>query len=387
MRIRALKLRDRDFGDAWSTEVEDRWDYDDFLADPAWRRDWISFDSLCHDPVRDIVFAGITSFDADILWGWDRRREQWVDAGYARVRDPYDAKFHRSLVRDSRDGCLYAAPALLHDVDRYLLAPGAAIIRYDPASGDIAKLAVPMPHAYVQAIVLDEAHDVIYGQTFSPEWLFSFHLRTRECRCLGPIGSGLGIAQGENLCLDDQGGVWGSWMVTRAWQSQVGVDAHRLFRYDSAADRIAYLTRGLPRPDGGHGYVKPEGFFNLGNGRLYVSGGSGALYRVDPASGEAEFLFQAVGPEGRGRRSRLAAMALAPDGCAYGVTGRDGECEVLRFDPADESHELLGALRDSQTGEPAWQAHDVCVTPGGVLYVAENDNPRRSGYLWEVTLA
>ena len=36
--------------------------------------------------------------------------------------------------------------------------------------------------------------------------------------------------------------------------------------------------------------------------------------------------------------------------------------------------------------EPAWQIHDVTITPDGVMYAGENDNPRRSGYLWEITL-
>jgi hypothetical protein len=119
---------------------------------------------------------------------------------------------------------------------------------------------------------------------------------------------------------------------------------------------------------------------------MYASGAGGALYRVDPATGDAEFLFRAIGDEGRGRRSRLASMALGPDGLAYGVTGRDGECEVLRFDPKAESYELLGAVVDDATGETCWQIHDVCVTPDGVLYAGENDNPYRSGYLWEIHL-
>ena len=386
MQVAAIKLRDRDFGDQWEAKVLDRWEYADFLADDAWRRDWISFDCLCHDPNTDVVFTGITSFDADIFRGWHRAERRWVDTGYDRVRDPYDAKFHRSLVRDPRDGCLYAAPALLHDIDRFRDAPGAAIVRYDPADGEIAKLGTPMPHVYIQSLVLDTSRRVLYGQTFTPEYLVAYDLDTNEGRCIGPTGAGLGLAQGENIVLDDNGCVWGVWQVTRAWQSEPGADAFRLYRYDPDEDRIHYLDKGLPHPDGSYGYVKPEGLLNFGTGCLYVSGGAGALYRVDPSTGDAEFLFQAIGDEGRGRRSRLAAMGMAPDGYAYGVTGRDGECEVLRLDPKDEAYELLGPLRDTQTGAAAWQVHDVCVTPDGTLYAGENDNPRRSGYLWEVKL-
>ena len=386
MHVTAHRLRDRRFGSQWSEQIEDRWEYADFLKDSGWRKDWISFDCLCHDPATDTIYCGITSFDADIFWGWRRKDREWFDCGYGRVRDRYDAKFHRSLVRHPHEGCLYASQALLHDIDRFMEAPGASIVRYDPRTNAIAKLGVPMPHVYIQALVLDPGRNLLYGQTFTPENLFTHDLGTGQSRWIGPIGSGFSMAQGENLVLDDHGNVWGAWGVTRAWQSNPGADQHRLFRYRPGAGRIEYLDAGLPHPDGRYGYSKPEGFFNFHTGDLFVSGAGGTLYRVDPRSGEAEFLFGAVGDEGRGRRSRLAAMVLAPDGFAYGVTGRDGECELLQFHPVSGRWQLLGPVRDAATGEGPWQIHDICVTPDGTLYAGENDNPARSGYLWEIKL-
>ncbi len=386
MHVTTLRLRDRDFGDQWQREVEDRWDYADMLADDGWRRDWISFDCLCYDPPTDTLFCGITSFDADIFWGWNRREKKWVDCGYGRVRNRYDAKFHRSLVRDSRDGCLYATQAMLHDVDRFWEAPGASIVRYNPATGEIAKLGIPMPHVYIQSLVLDESRDMLYGQTFTPENLVSFQIGAAQSRWLGPTSSALAMAQGENICLDDDGCAWGAWTVTRAWQMSPGVDAHRLYRYDPKKEKIEYLDKGLPRPDGLYGYIKPEGFFNLGTGCLYVSGVGGYLYRVDPRTGDAEFLFRAIDDIEPGRRSRLASLRMGPDGFAYGVTGRDGQCEVMRFNPADDTYTLLGPLKSAEGDAAAWQVHDVCITPDGTIYAAENDNPQRSSFLWEIRL-
>jgi hypothetical protein len=385
MHITSLKLRTEDYGNQWAEQIEDRWEYADNLKDERWRKGWISFDCLCHEPASDTIYAGITSFDADIFWGWNRKEEQWVDPGYARIRDPYDAKFHRSLVRHSGDGCLYAAQALLHDVDRFWEAPGASIVKYDPATGDIAKLAIPMAHVYIQSIVLDETREMIYGQTFTPENLVSYNLKTGESRWLGPTSSGMTMAQGENICLDDNGCVWGIWTVTRAWQNSSGADTYRFYKYDPETDKIDYMDKGLPHPDHSYGYAKPEGLFNFGTGCLYVSGADGALYRVDPETGDAEYLFRAVEDEGRGRRSRLASMTMGPDGFAYGVTGRDGECEILKFNPGDGTYALIGDLKDSETDVAAWQVHDVCITPDGTLYAGENDNPFRSSYLWEVT--
>ena len=49
-------------------------------------------------------------------------------------------------------------------------------------------------------------------------------------------------------------------------------------------------------------------------------------------------------------------------------------------------YEPLGPLKDDDSGQADWRIHDVCITPDGVLYAGENDNPRRSGYLWQVRL-
>jgi hypothetical protein len=379
MKIRALKYHDAHYGNQWSDEIEDHWEYNQFLADPHWRQGWISFDSVLHNTADDRVYLGITSFDADIFRAFDRRTGQFVDLGYSRIAHPQDAKFHRSLVRWEQDGCLYGAIALLHDVDRYWDAPGGAIVRYDPATGDLEKIGIPLPHIYIQSICLDQAAGMLYGQSFTPERLFSFDLRTRQARDLGAISSGMVMAQGENVELDGEGSVWCGWHATRAWQNNSGVDSHRLCKFDPAAGRIQFFDAGLPRRDGRYGTVKVEGLFNLGTG-LYASGDNGSLFRVDIQTGQGTYLGTPIAD----RPSRLTTLRLAPDGLAYGVTGRAGCCEVIRFDPRTEQYALLGPVVDGN--EPCWQVHDVSITPDGVMYAGENDHPRRSGYLWEIQL-
>jgi hypothetical protein len=379
MKIRALKLRNAGFGEQWFDDVQDRWEYSDLMAHPGWRRDWISFDSTLYNPVDDRVYLGITSFDADIFRAYDRQRGEFVDLGYQRVAHPQDAKFHRSLVKWEADGCLYGAIALLHDVDRYWDAPGGAIVRYNPATGDIEKIGIPLPHVYIQSICLDPARGVLYGQTFTPERFFAFDLASRQATDLGPISSGFGMAQGENVELDAEGCVWCGWSVTRAWQSTPGPDAHRLCKYDPALGRLRFFDAGLPRPDGAPGYARVEGLFNLA-GQLYASGANGSLYRVNTATGQGTYLGTPIA----GRPSRLTSLALGPDGAAYGVTGRDGRCEVLRFDLESENFALLGPVVDGE--EHCWQVHHISITPDGQMYAGENDHPRRSGYLWEITL-
>ena len=155
----------------------------------------------------------------------------------------------------------------------------------------------------------------------------------------------------------------------------------RLLRYRVDTGKIEYLKTGLPNPDGSYGWSRGEAYLNFGTGCLYASGANGSLFRIDPKSGKAEYLFTPV-PD---RPSRLASMCLAEDGCAYGVTGRAGNCELLQFDPLTEQYELLGRIRD-EDGVDCWQIHDIVSLPDGTIYAGENDVPTRSGYLWEIAI-
>lgn len=374
LKIRSHKLKNRQF-DTWHQD----WDYDDYLRDENWRKDWISFDCLCYVPDNDTVYAGISSFDADIFWGWDRKTEEWVSTGYDRVADPFDAKFHRSLIYHK--GHLWGACALYHDIDNYWEAPGSPIIKYNPETNAIERLPAVLPHHYIQSTILDENNEIIYGVTFTPERLVSYNIKTDQRRDLGPIGSAMDMAQGENISFDDEGNVWGGWTITRAWQYDRGDDRHRLYKYSPRKDKIAYLKTGLPNPDGSFGYAQCEGIFNLGTGCLYASGANGSLYRIDTGTGKAEYLFTPIAD----RDSRLTSLALAADGFAYGGTGRNGKCELLRFDPKTEKYELLGDIVD-EDGEACYQVHHFIALPDGTFYAAENDTPYRSSYLWEIKL-
>jgi hypothetical protein len=380
MKARSIKLYDHHFGSQWAEQVEDRWEYDDVQRDPHWRKEWISFDCALYEPSQERIYLGITSFAADIFKAYDRRADRFIDVGYSKIADRFDAKFHRSLER-GKDGCLYGAIALLHCVDKFHQAPGSAIVRYEPRSGEISKLAIPLPHVYIQSIALDPDRETIYCQCFAPEKLASFNLRTGAVRDYGLIGTGIGgMCQPENLVIDDTGCVWSSWQLTRAWQNSPGVDCQRLCKIDPRQDKIVFLKEGLPRPDGQYGTVKAEGLFNFYDGYLYASGANGSLYRIQIENGRSDYLFTPI----TDRPSRLAAMALGRDGCAYGVTGRNGHCEVIRFDFRRGKYELLGKIVD-QSGEPLFQVHHVVFADDGTLYACENDVPHRSGYLWEIS--
>ena len=68
MQINSLKLQDVHYGNQWFDEVEDRWVYDDFVADKDWKQGWISFDCALYNHVDDRVYLGVTCFDANDIF-------------------------------------------------------------------------------------------------------------------------------------------------------------------------------------------------------------------------------------------------------------------------------------------------------------------------------
>jgi hypothetical protein len=383
MKIRTLKLKDVSFGDSWFSDVLGRWTYDDLKNDPNWKTGWTSMNCAYINEDDNRIYLGITTFDEKgIFKAYDRSKEEFVDLGYGKVAKPYDSKFHRALFKREKDGFIYATIALLHCVDKQWEAPGAAIIKYDPKTQKIERGVTPMPHVYIQSAVLDEKRDLMFCQCFPPEYLITYNMETQEVKNLGLVGSGYcGMAQGENIELDDEGNLWGTWCMTRAWQPPTSKDANRLFKVPAGEEKIEFLDTGLTRVDGKYGYEKMEALFNLGDGYMYASGENGSIHRIDTKTGKSIHLFTPI----KDRRSRLTSLVVGPDGYAYGVIGRDGRCELLKFDFRRTKYELIGDIVD-QDGIACYQVHHIVMAKDGVIYACENDNPYRSGYLWEIKL-
>jgi len=79
---------------------------------------------------------------------------------------------------------------------------------------------------------------------------------------------------------------------------------------------------------------------------------------------------------------RMAAVECGADGAIYMACGRPA-ARIARFIPGEDRFEILGEIRDDELGERAYQVHDLCIAADGTIYAGENDNFRRSSYLWE----
>lgn len=360
--------------------MEHRWNYDAFFEpeNRDWLKSWISVDCVLADDERNVVWCGLTNFAGDIFYVFDRATQQFEGLNFAAVGDPYDAKFHRALEFDG-EGKIWAATALLHDIDRYLDAPGGAIVCFDPETRKIEIVDRPLPHVYIQSIAIDRERRLMYGQMFTPERAFVFDMQTRAFNDLGAIGSGFGMGQSETVAIDRRGTVWGTWNVTRAWLNTPGNDQNRLWNYHPDHGRIRFLDYGLPTLSGRGGFAHADGVHAGPDGAVYMGTAEGLLCRIDPEDHSVDL----IGKPGPHRR--LAAMANGPDGLLYGAAGRDGAATLFRFDPVSGKLEDLGLIYDPVLQERAFQLHDMTIAADGTIYAGENDVPHRGGYLWEIT--
>jgi len=382
MRITKYSKEDHQFGNQWFDETLDHWDYDDYKKDPDWSRKWISFNCAALSCDKKQILLGVTSFASDIFSIFDLDSKRFLSTGIAKIADSFDAKFHRSLVYRKSDACYYAAIALLHNCDHYFDAPGGAIVRYNPVTKELKKISIPIPHVYIQAIVLDAGEENIFGQCFAPEYAFKYNISSGKTTVLGLLGSGYdGLAQGENIVRDKKGDIWFNWSLTRAWQSSPGIDARRLCKYDACNEKMIFYPTGLPLADGSYGFAKVEAFMNLGDDFIYAGGNNGALYRINPQTGVASLVNSMI----QDRPSRLSSMVAIGNGSAMGITGRNGNCQLFRFTMSSNKVEIIGDIVD-ESGVHLWQCHDLVMVNDKLLYVCENDNPHRSGYLWEIEL-
>jgi len=259
-RIRACKLEDARLRDEEiPLATGGVWDYADLAGGghPDWFNRWISFDCLLADDRRNVIWCGLTRLNTDVFWCYDRSRGQFRSLGFPKIADRFDAKFHRSLVFD-RSGIIWAATALLHEIDCYDQAPGGAIVRFDPQTEDLAVVDRPLEHLYLQSLQIDRDRGLLYGQTYTPEVFFVYDLQRRQCRVLGPLGSGVALGQSEQLAIDRRGACWGSYAVGRPWAYTRGATEFRLWRYHPEEGR-RFFNYGLPALYQRGSFVKADG--------------------------------------------------------------------------------------------------------------------------------
>jgi hypothetical protein len=370
--------------DNWESQVQGHWTVEELRADPGYCNDWISFDSLAWDEAGKQLYIGLTSINNDIFHVFTPATNEFRSLNFKRISNKFDAKFHRSLEID-RDGMIYAATALLHDVDQQFAAPGGKLLRYDPSSDLYKVLDIPIPHQYIQSIKLDRQRKLIYGFTYPAEYLFCHDLESHRSRILAYIGNGVMMCQPHSSALDAQGRLWGTWGESRAFEDITGPTPIRIFCYDPDQDQFTWYQHGFPKTSPADP-ARIDQMLLAADGMIYAGSTSGGFSRLHVDSGSVEDLGKPYPGE------RLAGLVQTADGLIYGVGNagygpeQKGEARIFVFDPKTKHLEDLGPLFDQKLGLGAVKVHMMVVTADGKIFAGENDNIYRSSYLWEINI-
>jgi hypothetical protein len=336
-------------------------------TDPEVRRRRYSLVSLAWWAGGRQVLVGTTHVDRDILVAFDPARGAFRSCGYAAsaIAGPLDHKIHRGLWVDEREACVYFGISTLADVPETILDPGGSLVRYDLATGTFHRLSQQTPGDYYQGTVYDAVRQRLYFFGIPGLGFGVYDLKHRRQLRYHSVESIPHIS-----AIDDEGGVWGTW----------GFSRQSFFRYLPDTDRFEFPA-GCKFPNArdasnvmfsGAGPV--DSMINGGDGFLYVASALGEVFRLDPRTGALVYLGKPfIG-------QRLPGMCLGEDGAIYLCGGSDPAPALARYHRDTNAFEHLG-LVTAADGAGCFRCHDLLLV-GRTAYIAETDNPTRSGYLW-----
>ena len=404
MRPRSVKahiLRDYKL-EGWEKEIAGQWSYKELASHAEWFKGWISFDAVTWNPFDRRLYCGLNSLDGDLLYRFDPGAQTFESMNTGQWADQFDVKIHRTLLLNPHDQCFYFATSLLHDLDQQHEAKGGKLVRFDPRSGAFQQLGVPAKHLYIQSIAADWKREIIYAFTYPAEAVYRVNLATGKSSLVAYLTNATMFVQPHNAIVDKEGWLWATCAETRAWDETVGWEPVRLFKYHPEGDLYVWFDYGLPRksareqlladppvPEGVAGALAETrhrndfGFCDSmaydGERTIYAGTVAGVLARIDTGSGKVEKVANVTAT------GRLPALALK-DGVLYGAGGMNGHTQLIRWDTRTDGIEGYTDLSDPARNERPARVHDLAIDDEHRLYLGENDNHRRSSYLWEVQL-
>lgn len=331
------------------------------------RRRRFSFVSMCYDPVTNKLFVGTSNGAGDLLVEFDVASGRFRSCGYQRSGfwDRTEQKIHKGIWLDDKERALYFGTTTLRPIPETVDSRGGALVRYSIGKRRFALVATPTPGDFYQATCYDAVRKKMYMFTMPGSCFGVYDVRRKKLVRHDPMESIPHIG-----AIDDAGGVWGSY----------GVSRHYFFRYLPDENRYEF-PEGCAFPEARNaanvmymGAGPTDAIINGGDGYLYAGSALGEVVRIDWRTAKVTYL----GKPFPGRR--MPGLAIGADGFLYLAGGTDEASMLARYDRGAGRFELLGPII-AKDGAGCYRCHELCVV-GKTAYVGETDNRRRSGYLW-----
>jgi len=319
----------------------------------------LAITSVLYNPADGLIYLGLTDHDNELLWTYDPSSGAFAQRHFVQVAEKYDVKIHRSFALDPQDGSLYTASAGLHDERYYLEAAGGKIFRHDTAADRTERLAIPVPHEYIQTMCLDPRRRVIYGHCYPTPQMFAYHLDRDETV---PLGRG---TLPHRAGCDSAGNLWGT----------IGSPPPHLFRYNPD-DGMQVTDAVMPRLNGDVQamnviYQAPD------EELCYIGTSGGALLRFDTDAVSLEYLGKPL------LDTRIEGLQVGNDGLLYGCGGWYGT-EIFAYDRGACRFHNLGPIADPTLDIRCIIPHDMTIDDDGTIWTGETDMTGRStAALWE----
>lgn len=239
--------------------------------------------------------------------------------------------------------------------------PGGRLYRYTPKRDEekpirvdeecgAADLGAPVPEGGIHALAINRLSDVIYGVAAPGGEFFSYDVAKARFTVHGKVAEGNIPGErferhknlGRAIVLDGEGRVYVS-----------GEDG-AIFRFDFTRQTLEKLSVAAPTVLGREPYNGVDAWVRAESGDLYGGTSDGYLFRFDPKSATMENLGKPL------NQYRIRGLAFARNGKLYGVGGDDDEmARLFSYEPARGTYEMLGMIDVNRRPYYSWHAYVI----------------------------
>ncbi len=347
-----------------------------YKNEPELFKDRYSYVSFAPHKKSNSIYVGATNIFGDLLVKFNVRTKEFVSCDFPHATwngeqlwTPLEVKIHKGLNLDEKEDAIYFGTASLAPFSLTVPSKGGQLTKYSIKDGTYELLARPVQGDFYQGTLYDGDKKMVYFWTFGNSFGV-YDIKKKALIRHIPIGSVPHIG-----VIDDDGHVWGSCSIGSPY----------LYRYIPEKDEFQFLQDECPIPDGNKavgvmysGAGPIDGAIKGANGLLYFGTSLGALLEVDPKNPSIKYLGKPF------PGNRLPGLAVDDDGNILMCGGDDGTPYVAKYDIKTGAVKTLGKVI-AEDGNACFRCHEIAYIDGKI-FVAETDNPHRTGYLWEIEL-